>query len=282
MAEPASSVVLTRRPIPISPSSKNPAPSRSVDIVSSLLTPAECTDLITTHDHEADMHAISGTYTSRLRKIIEDDDLAELLWSRLSRIYQGTEVVDEDGQVWSAMGLNPCFRLCKYRAGDGFSTHVDGRRLATVDTQSFMTVNIYLNTVPAEHGGATRFLLDLTTYPPGTSSSCDPQADNSTSSVLSQNQPVEGSAAIFRDDIYHDGKVLRSGVKYLLRTDMMFQRARPFTFDEMYPPHKFAAKERALKALDLAQRLEDAGNRDEAVRWYKLAFRLDEDLERYS
>ncbi|OQU96582.1 hypothetical protein CLAIMM_02647 [Cladophialophora immunda] len=236
-------------------------------MVSSLLTPAECTDLITTHDHEADMHAISGTYTSRLRKIIEDDELAELLWSRLSRIYQGTEVVDEDGQVW---------------AGDGFSAHVDGRRLATVDTQSFMTVNIYLNTVPAEHGGATRFLLDQTTYPPGTSSSCDPVADNSTSRVLSQNQPVGGSAVIFRDDIYHDGEVLRSGVKYLLRTDMMFQRARPFTFDEMYPPYKFTAKERALKALDLAQRLEDAGNRDEAVRWYKLAFRLDEDLERYS
>ncbi|EXJ73033.1 uncharacterized protein A1O5_04182 [Cladophialophora psammophila CBS 110553] len=219
------------------------------------------------------MHTISGTYTSRLRKIIKDDDLAELLWSRLSRIYQGAEVEDEEGQVWSAVGLNTCFRLCKYKAGDGFSAHIDGRRLATVDTQSFMTVNIYLNTVPTERGGATRFILD----PTATGSS-----DTAASTVLCQNQPVQGSAAIFRDDVYHDGEVLLSGVKYLLRTDMMFQRARPLILGEIYPSPKFGAKERALKALDLAQRLEDAGNREEAIRWYKLAFRLDSELERHS
>lgn len=164
--------------------------------------------------------------------------------------------------------------------GDGFGAHIDGRRLAALDSQSFMTVNMYLNTVPVESGGATRFL-----EPPAPKISNESQQSSHTSPethCVYMNQPVQGSAAVFRDDVYHDGEAMKDGIKYLLRTDMVFRRERPFSFTEMYPEEKFEVKQRARKALDLAQRLEDGGNRDDAVKWYKVAFRLDEELERGS
>ena len=65
-----------------------------------------------------------------------------------------------------------------------------------------MTVNIYLNTVLPEHGGATRILSQSATG-----------SGDDTCDVLGKVQPVEGSAAIFRDSLYHDGEALGAGVK---------------------------------------------------------------------
>jgi hypothetical protein len=74
-----------------------------------------------------------------------------------------------------------------------------------------MTVNIYLNTVVFEHGGATRIL----------SQSAAGTMDD-TLDVRGKVQPVEGSAAVFHDSLCHDGEALVAGMKYLLRTDVMF------------------------------------------------------------
>lgn len=89
----------------------------SLDILTSLLSSEECKSLIIAHDIEAELHDISGTYTTRLRKVFDDEVLADLLWSRLSQFYEKLRVVDEEGQTWCAEGLNQCFRFCKYRAG---------------------------------------------------------------------------------------------------------------------------------------------------------------------
>jgi hypothetical protein len=87
-----------------------------------------------------------------------NEDIAQQLWTRLEPIYGPKQITDEENQTWTASHLNPFFRFCKYTPGDAFAPHVDGRRLMTVDQQCFMTVNLYLNTVPARHGGATRVL----------------------------------------------------------------------------------------------------------------------------
>jgi hypothetical protein len=132
-----------------------------------------------------------------------------------------------------------------------------------------MTVNMYLNTVLPEHGGATRIL--------------SPSATGSTDGgheVLGKVQPVEGSAAVFRDSLYHDGEALGAGLKYLLRTDVMFARDEPFDLDVAYAG--LSNEEKGRRALDWAVRLEDGGNRDLAVVWYKKAFRLCPALDRPS
>jgi hypothetical protein len=77
-----------------------------------------------------------------------------------------------------------------------------------------MTINVYLKTVPESNGGATRFL-------------------SPTQEVINKVQPLLGQAALFRDDVWHDGEELREGVKYLVRTDVMYVRDKDFDFETL-------------------------------------------------
>jgi hypothetical protein len=124
-----------------------------------------------------------------------------MLWERLKPFYGSDRVEDEDGQFWKAKGLNSWLRLCRYEKGGRFTHHIDGRRLASVEEQSFMTVNVYLNTVEVDDGGATRALSG-----PGMNGLGEGE-------VLGRVQPVMGRAAVFRDSLWHDGEELLRGVK---------------------------------------------------------------------
>jgi hypothetical protein len=95
--------------------------------------------------------------------------------------------------------------------------------MTSLDEQSFMSVNIYLNDVPKENGGATRILQ----HPhPGH------KPDHSIPLiVLGEIQPVQGTASIFRDTLWHDGEELLTGLKYLLRTDVLYSREGDFDFE---------------------------------------------------
>jgi hypothetical protein len=246
-------------------SSPTTTPETLVHIISSLLTPSECTALITEHDASLISHDV--TLTVRKRTIFSDADLACLLWERLAPFFGDETIVDEEGYSWSASHLNPRFRYCKYETGGMFESHVDGRRLASVDEQSFMTVNIYLNTVPAEYGGCTRVLEPCSPCIHVRSSGRDDKPPH-THTVLASVAPRTGCAAVFRDCLFHDGEALRGGVKYLLRTDVMFKRDQPFDLDSacegMDPEHK------GRRAWALAVKLEDGNNFDEAIAWYMM------------
>jgi hypothetical protein len=142
---------------------------------------------------------------------------------------------------------------------------MDGRRLESVNEQAFMSINIYLVTVSSAQGGATRFL-------------------SPSQEVLAKVQPVLGQAALFRDDVWHDGEELSEGVKYLLRTDVMYVRDEEFDFERLFDFEKLYGalgdEAKGRKALRIAEGLEDAGKGEEAVTWYKKAFRLWPALER--
>ncbi len=129
-----------------------------------------------------------------------------------------------------------------------------------------MTLNIYLTTVPITHQGRTRFL------------SGSPFVESPSPKILLQTQPIQGSAAIFRDDVWHDGEELVEGVKYLLRTDVMYEREENFDFERLYV--ELGNEEKGRKALQIAESLEDGGEAVDAVRFYKKAFQLWPKLER--
>jgi hypothetical protein len=80
-----------------------------------------------------------------------------------------------------------------------------------------MTINIYLNTVPDDAGGATRFLKE----------------EGGEWEVISATQPVLGTGVIFRDDVWHDGAPVLSGEKFLLRTDIMYERVKGLDVEEL-------------------------------------------------
>ena len=81
-------------------------------------------------------------------------------------------------------------------------------------------MNVYLNDGAAEDGGHTRF------YPPGvTPDEADARGAELADLAVA---PRAGRAVLFRQppeqDLLHDGERLRGGVKYLLRTDVMYRR----------------------------------------------------------
>merc|ERR1712060_1013550 len=99
---------------------------------------------------------------------------------------------------------NECWRLAKYYPGDQFKGHCDAPFVRSNDEWSMLTVNIYMN--GGFEGGATRF---------------------GTNNYLSVT-PEAGLCLLFRQppgqQYYHDGEQLRSGVKYLFRSDVMYRR----------------------------------------------------------
>mmetsp|Transcript_41347 Transcript_41347/g.68778 ORF Transcript_41347/g.68778 Transcript_41347/m.68778 type:complete len:284 (-) Transcript_41347:341-1192(-) len=153
-------------------------------------------------------------YRGNLRLITEDQGLAAAVWERVRGMVPPT--VELYGEEWNAVGLNECWRLAKYHPGDRFGAHCDSPFQRNSDEMSMFTVNAYMNDVPPECGGATRFYEESSHIRP-----CNP--------VL-QLRPLKGMAVIFRqpphENLLHDGEELGSGaLKYLFRSDVMYRRA---------------------------------------------------------
>lgn len=66
---------------------------------------------------------------------------------------------------------------------------------------------IYLN--GGFEGGATNFLSDSSRPPRGR--------------VLASLPPEAGMLLVFEHNIYHEGEILKSGRKYMMRSDVMFK-----------------------------------------------------------
>lgn len=138
-------------------------------------------------------------YRNNDRALLDDEALATRLFERLrSSLPLRWE---EDGAVWRLHGLNSRFRFCRYRDGQQFTKHRDGAWSRTADERSWLTVMLYLNDAREFVGGATRF------YETGVEGVA----------------PGEGQAIVFDHRIWHDGEAVTSGVKYVMRTDVMYR-----------------------------------------------------------
>ena len=103
--------------------------------------------------------------------------------------------------------LNERLSFLKYTAGEYFRAHEDGYYIRPDESEmSFITVQIYLNDVQEEDGGATTFIAD--TY----------NRIYQDYSVI----PKVGRVLLFEHDIEHEGSILKNGLKYCIRTDVMY------------------------------------------------------------
>lgn len=124
------------------------------------------------------------------RILFFDDTLAQELWSKIKGF------VPAKLGLYQASGLNEMFRIYKYSAGQRFKMHMDGSYEKNEREQSFYSFLIYLN--DDFEGGETDFRK------------------------VEVVQPQKGTALVFRHKNRHEGKEVLSGVKYVLRTDIMY------------------------------------------------------------
>jgi len=150
-------------------------------------------------------------YRSNTRLITHDDALADLLYQRIKPLMK--EIYMLDDVKWEICGLNPRFRWCKYVKGQKFGTHCDAQYRKSKNCMSLYTVNVYLND-PKEYPGKkfhgrTRFYKKRG------------------GKVHFKCQAGPGRALIFNhypEYYLHDGEMVESGTKYLMRTDVMYKK----------------------------------------------------------
>ncbi|RYG85266.1 MAG: iron-regulated protein, partial [Alphaproteobacteria bacterium] len=104
-------------------------------------------------------------------------------------------------------GLNPRFRFYRYEPGQQFKRHLDGRVRLDSGEVSRVTLMFYLN--EECDGGETVF--SNWGFPMGKSFEEEIRVS-----------PATGSALFFTHECWHEGAPVRAGVKYVLRTDVLY------------------------------------------------------------
>ena len=136
------------------------------------------------------------------RVMIDDLTLASVLFARAQPFLPANFL------IWTPVGLNERFRYYRYTKGQKFDWHFDGAFTRDNGESSKLTFMIYLN--DGFVGGETVFNMKRL----GSIRDTDP--------VL-RVFPTAGTALVFRHDVLHTGAMVLDGVKYVIRTDVMFR-----------------------------------------------------------
>lgn len=204
-------------------------------ILHNILSPEECLNLWLRAEKEGfDDALITGPGGKQIlrqdirscgRCIIDDAGLAEAIYVRIMNSLKGTTLENKvmhapwitskggnnnntssnDAESITAVGLNERMRFVKYEPGHFFAPHQDLRFVRGPDAgpnageTSHITVQLYLN--DKFKGGTTRFLCGKRYY---------------------DVKPRTGSVLLFDHDLLHEGSKVTGGIKYSVRTDIMF------------------------------------------------------------
>jgi predicted 2-oxoglutarate/Fe(II)-dependent dioxygenase YbiX len=170
----------------------------------------ECARIIQEAE-EGGFQAMAGdyppSYRDNDRRVRDDAALAEAFFARI-RAFLPERLVDASGDVWRLQGLNPRFRFCRYRGGQRFCIHRDGAYAQSPEVRSRLTCMLYLNDSGEFSGGATRYYAER----------------SEDSGLLGVVRPEAGTLIVFDHELWHDGEAVTSGTKYVMRTDVLYER----------------------------------------------------------
>ncbi|KAI1505771.1 oxidoreductase domain-containing protein [Biscogniauxia marginata] len=209
-------------------------------VIEDILTPRECTQLLSLVQPPdngpwppAVVTAYDGSqkvdFSSRNcgRIIYTSQYLANRLLDRIlphlsSNITILDNAPDITGQIpvlhkekWKISRLAENLGFLRYGPGNYFRPHADGHFVnEKAREKSYLTMHLYLNGGGMDEdgkveGGATRFAVDFQ----------DPLA------AKLDVDPKAGSVVIFQQrDLYHEGVEVTKGVKYTIRTDVIYSK----------------------------------------------------------
>jgi hypothetical protein len=174
---------------------------KEIFLVEDFLTNEDCQNYINTGLEKGFEEAkvnIDGEQTTfkgirnNERILFFDNELATSLFNKVKTFLPKYE------EGFELIGLNEMFRIYKYSIGERFKMHRDGSFKRSEKEQSRYSLIIYLN--DDFEGGETEF------------------------KDLFKVEPKIGTALCFRHPHKHEGKLIKEGNKYVLRTDVMFRK----------------------------------------------------------
>ena len=166
-----------------------------------VMSPAECADAIARIEQLGPAAAPVSTpggfvmmpdVRNNERVMFDDVDLAMRLFTRIGRSLPTILC------AMRAVGVNERFRCYRYQPGQQFAAHFDGAYERNAQERSLLTLIVYLN--DDFQGGSTAFL------------------DFGLDAI-----PKTGTALLFQHLLLHEGCVVHSGVKYAMRSDVMYR-----------------------------------------------------------
>ena len=168
--------------------------------VADVYTEAECHDFIDFIERSSPTLATNNPlYRDQDRVIKDDSGVAEDLFRRLRPHLPGQI------NTLRLVGLNERLRLNRYRAGQRFEPHMDHWYRPSENRVTLHTVLVYFN--DDFEGGETRFQEQIER------------------TII----PKRGMAAIFQHKIRHEGCPVRRGIKYAMRSDVIYEAPEPVT-----------------------------------------------------
>jgi prolyl 4-hydroxylase len=177
-------------------------------VIHDFLSRAECVELIRRSESLAwAIGTVGGDVVGGVRnneRVLFDDLPLATDFFRRARPFLPNEI-----DRLALVGFNERWRFYRYGPGQTFKPHRDGTyQRFEKSEESHLTFMIYLNDQMA--GGQTRFFGGM-------------EEAFLRQPYLSV-QPKEGTALVFVHRIWHEGAVVESGQKYVLRTDVMYGR----------------------------------------------------------
>jgi hypothetical protein len=179
--------------------------------------------------------------------------------------------------------LNPCFRLCKYNPSGHFGPHYDGDYVIDpIHHRSLKTFMIYLNPSGEHEGGG--FVGGETNF----SSSHDLYFDSERQIYCSPSESIfaslaaeKGDCLVFDHHILHEGAQVKSGRKYIMRSDVMYLKSPHVASKEMTEEMiaKEKRKEDAIRIYYEGMKLEESGDVDGGISKYRRAYKICPELE---
>lgn len=134
------------------------------------------------------------------RIMIDSVPFSKVLEKKLEHFIPKT--INENKRIYNFEYINPRFRFLKYQDSGHFIRHKDENYITKKNEKSFITILIYLN---YDYEGAyTRFFSD--------------PYDKVGLSLT----PETGMVCLMQQDIEHEVPMIQSGIKYVIRTELMY------------------------------------------------------------
>lgn len=201
--------------------------------IEKLFSPDECQRMITLSEHLGYTKDAAVSLPHKIRHNesvvwVIDEHTHDIIWQRCSALIQGAPHLFEKKRP---VAINKRFRFYRYSEGDYFRPHTDGawpgsaiidEKLITnayPDRYSQMTFLIFLN--EEFEGGETAFYVDKN----------NPQrpAKKTEDVKMTALRTPRGGVLCFPHGDHpqhclHGSREVRSGIKYIIRTDLLFSR----------------------------------------------------------
>lgn len=189
-------------------------------VIKNVLTKKECDNFINLAEQNGFSPALVGNpqvldieHRHHERSIIDDEKITNDIFNKIK---------DHVPKSWNGnklLNINERLRFLKYYPSNYFKPHNDGNyKSSDGNSKSFITIQIYLNDLEENQGGKTTFTTELPTY--------GRHANNKNKNQNKLKQlgvtPKAGDILVFEQHLLHEGSILNYGIKYTVRTDVMY------------------------------------------------------------